>query len=241
MAMILFQFPDIPGVTCAFGDRGNNVATNASDGRVFLFGKLAEKGVNAWSECRQVHKDHLLVEPSPTYPAPQAATICEADGLMSSCPGQALMIKTADCQPILLTDSSGAHIMALHAGWRGNRIDFPGTAVRAFCRQYGLRPEHVWAVRGPSLGPGAAEFVNFDAEWGPDFQQWYCPATGKMDLWKLTASQLEAAGVPARQIYSLDICTYANADSWFSWRRDKSEGRQASLIWIRPAGGRAGK
>ena len=87
-------------------------------------------------------------------------------------------------------------------------------------------------MRGPSLGPARAEFVNFEREWSDGFRPWFDPATRTMDLWGLTRRQLQRAGLPERQIYGLDLCTASNNGQFFSYRREKRSGRQASLIWI---------
>jgi copper oxidase (laccase) domain-containing protein len=58
-----------------------------------------------------------------------------------------------------------------------------------------------------------------------------------MDLWALARHQLESAGVPARRILGLDLCTFDNAEEFFSYRQFRrngmEDGRQASFIWIR--------
>ena len=159
----------------------------------------------------------------------------DADGIATTRPGLALMVKTADCQPILIAHESGRYVMALHSGWRGNRQDYPRLAVLEFCERYGLDPAELWAVRGPSLGPAASEFTNFEAEWGAEFQRWYDGRN--MDLWTMARDQLASAGLLPRRILGLDICTYANCGEYFSYRQfcrnSLADGRQASLIWIR--------
>lgn len=239
-----FQFPGILSVHCLFGDAGdgnislagdNSLADAAANRRRF-FDLAAKSGLGAWSELKQVHGDKIIVDPEATVIDARPDSLPQADGLTTNRPGLGLMIKTADCQPILLTDSQGRRIMAIHAGWRGNRADFPGRAVKRFCEIYDLEPGDILAARGPSLGPNAAEFVNFDSEWGPQFSSWL--KNGAMDLWALTRFQLEQAGVPGRQIYEIDICTYDNSESWFSWRRSRSGRRQAALIWIKQSGER---
>lgn len=222
---------------------GGNISFNAGDdpaataaARAALLACLRPRGLHAWAEVRQVHGDVMVDEP----PAPPAAALPdyrmagapEADGMLTSTPGRGLLIKTADCQPVLLAHRSGRHVAALHVGWRGNRCDFPASGVRRFCALRGLDPADIFAVRGPSLGPARAEFVNFAQEWGESFRPWLDAATLRMDLWSLTRSQLERAGVPPRQIFGLDICTSLNADRFFSHRHDPRSGRQASLIWI---------
>lgn len=242
MGVIQFQFPGIPNARCVFTGRegagyGGNISFEAGDNpqdvrlrRQRIFSGFADQGLSAWRECRQVHGDAIIVDPDPSDPLALPGNLVEADGMMTETPGLGLMIKTADCQPVLFADAAGRHIMAIHAGWRGNRINFPASAVARFCGRYNLKPEEVYAVRGPSLGPSAAEFTNFESEWGEEFRQWL--HGGKMDLWALTRRQLEEAGIPGSQIYGIDICAWLNCDSWFSHRRDNRTGRQAAIIWI---------
>ena len=98
--------------------------------------------------------------------------------------------------------------------------------------RYGLAPEEFLAVRGPSLGPGAAQFIRFEEEFGEAFRPYFDYRTQRLDLWRLTRDQLTTAGLRRDRIYSLDLCTH-DLPEFFSYRRDKSTGRQASLIWIK--------
>ena len=242
--LIRFQFPNLANVHCVFQGRDLENADDPLAGNIsFMQGqdpaevRAARASLKArigcdkpmrWRECRQVHGDKIIKDPCMLdYAEPP-----EADGMMSAQPACVLMIKTADCQPILFAAASGKYIMAIHAGWRGNRMNFPGKAVKAFCNAYGISPRDIYAVRGPSLGPAKAEFINFSSEWGIEFSAWYNESSKCMDLWKLTQRQLMNAGVPEKQIFGLDICTAANDDLFFSYRRDHKCGRQASLIWM---------
>lgn len=247
VSYIPFVFPGVPQVRCAFQTRaggvslgafgGGNISFNVHDdpahvaaNRRSLLESLRPQGMTAWAELMQVHGDGFVFEPE-AVPCETSVT-AEGDGMATARPGLALLIKTADCQPILIAHKSGAYIAAMHAGWRGNRCDFPITGVARFCERYGLEPHDLLAVRGPSLGPGKAEFVNFDREWGEPYRPWF-DADGKtMDLWGLTRSQLERAGLLPRNIYGLDLCTAGNNGQFFSYRCARSSGRQASLVWI---------
>ena len=155
----------------------------------------------------------------------------KGDGLATDKPGIGLLIKTADCQPILLAHRSGRFVAGIHAGWRGNRCDFPGSGVRRFCEHYGVEPRELLAVRGPSLGPARAEFINFESEWGDAFRPWFDAGSRTMDLWGLTRWQLEQAGLLPRNIYGIDLCTASCNRQFFSYRCVKASGRQASVIW----------
>ena len=242
---IFFSFPAVPGVRCAFQTRTAGMGAGAyARGNISLVvGDEAEAtatnraalasdlGLDGVLELSQVHGDRLLFEAdSAALLQPRTAPALEGDGLADSRPGLGLLIKTADCQPLFFAHESGRYIAGLHVGWRGNRINFPASALRLFCDRYGCKPHEVLAVRGPSLGPGAAEFVNFEQEWGADYAPWFDRARRCMDLWRLTRSQLEAAGMAAERIFALDLCT-ASLPLFFSYRRDRVTGRQANLVW----------
>lgn len=182
-------------------------------------------------ELRQVHGSDIVFEPDVVPPATPSLLV-EGDGMASTVPGRALLVKTADCQALLLAHESGACVAALHVGWRGNRANFPGLAVRRLCEHYGLRAGDFLAVRGPSLGPAAAQFVHFDAEWGPDFLPWYDHQRRTVDLWSLTRTQLLEAGLREERVFALDLCTHSLPQHFFSYRRNRVCGRQAAIVMI---------
>ena len=188
-------------------------------------------GFREWVELKQVHAKEMLINPGASDPAYEA--VHEADGSCTMTPGLALCIKTADCQPVLLAHKDGCAIAALHVGWRGNAIEFIQSGVAAFCRAYSLLPKDVLAVRGPSLGPSEAEFVNFSREWPEKFSPWFNEQSKRMNLWALTRAQLLEAGLENDNIYGLDLCTRLLSDygTFFSYRAGHA-GRQVSLIWI---------
>lgn len=242
--LIPFIFPGLPQVRCAFSTRLGGVSAGpfASANMSFDVGDdpahvLANRqalqealGIATWTECKQVHGEVTIFDPE--FGGTDAPGSVEADGLATTQAGRGLVIKTADCQPVLIAHKGGGHILALHVGWRGNRIGFIGTALGQFCEQYSLQPGDLLALRGPSLGPAASEFVNYDTEWGQDFAQWYDARTRHVDLWQLTRDQLLAAGLPAAGLYSLDLCTACLPSHFFSYRSEKTTGRMANVMWI---------
>ena len=229
---ISFSFPGLPQIKCVFTTRETgNVSLldrNGEDREKALLARerlFASLKVDSWSELKQVHGDMLVCNSGPTEV--DAAGETEADGHATDAKNHALMVKTADCQPILLAHPDG-YVGAVHAGWRGNVLEFPRTAVELFCKRYGLNPADVRAVRGPSLG--YAEFVNFSREWPSSFTPWFDSSTNCVDLWSLTRQQLRDAGLKNGNIYGVDFCTYSQNESFFSHRRGDT-GRQVGIIW----------
>lgn len=234
MNCIPFAFPGLPQVGCAFGTAAANISfKDAPDPNAVIEARRAlqdELGFSAWQSLRQVHGVHMIFEPEwDTLDRPSIET---GDGMAETRPGRALVIKTADCQPVLLAHESGRHIAALHVGWRGNVADFCGRGVRTFCLRYGLDPRELFAVRGPSLGPGESEFTAFAEEFGEPFRPYFDHRVSRVDLWRLTRDQLLAAGLDRDRIFGLDLCT-KSLPLFFSYRRDRTAGRQASIIWIK--------
>ncbi|ACV68349.1 polyphenol oxidase family protein [Desulfohalobium retbaense] len=238
--IIPFAFPSLPMVRAAFTTRiggssegpfsQGNISFDVADTRERVqanrLALRARCGFDELTEAKQVHGTALLSVDGPLAPD------VEADGLITTAPGRALCIKTADCQPVLLAHTSGQAVAALHVGWRGNRANFPATGLARFCATYDLAPEEVLAVRGPSLGPGCSEFVHFDREWGPEFASYYDSGRKTVDLWRMTEDQLCSAGLRREHIFRLDLCTFSLPSFFFSYRRERTCGRQAGLIWI---------
>ncbi len=228
-----FSFPGVDKVRCCFSTR--------KDGDLSI-GRLAEgsgrnrqiirksAGFSFWADAQQVHGTTLLqaVGRQDVATPPE----CEADGLYTTEPNTGLVIYTGDCQPLLFARKDGKAVAAIHVGWRGNAANFPGTAVARLCQQFACGPEDLVAVRGPSLGPSASEFVNFHQEWPAEFLPWFNPLDKRVNLWALTAWQLRQAGLKDDSIFQLDLCTYTMNDWFFSYRRNKEKQRQAGVIWI---------
>jgi copper oxidase (laccase) domain-containing protein len=111
---IPFAFPGLPGVGVAFQTRYGGVSRPPYDESNISFDvgddpaavaanrrALAEwLGVSWWQECRQVHGREMIFDPEPARVDDTDRPV--ADGLATCLPGQALVIKTADCQPVLL-------------------------------------------------------------------------------------------------------------------------------------------
>lgn len=252
LGIIGFRFPGLPGelanVSCAFTTRrgggsqgpfaGGNLSFDVGDDPARVAANRRELaralGLSAFCELRQVHGDALHLDPAPvdTDGFCSGPAELEGDALATATPGVGLCIKTADCQPILIAHAGGRFVAALHAGWRGNVLDLPGSAVARLCDHYRVRPAELYAARGPSLGPQAAQFTSFEAEFGEGFRPYFEPRGQTVDLWRLTRDQLAQAGIPASQIFGLDLCTLSNPADFFSYRAARATGRQMSLIWL---------
>jgi polyphenol oxidase len=160
-----------------------------------------------------------------------------ADASISTRPGVVCAIQTADCLPVLLSDTAGRVVGAAHAGWRGLANGVLQNTV-AMMRDAGA--EDVLAWLGPAIGAqrfevGADVFDAFVARDGGMASAFKPIASreGKYlaDIYLLARKTLAATGVT--RVAGGDLCTVTDAQRFYSYRRDGTTGRMASLIWIK--------
>lgn len=153
------------------------------------------------------------------------------DALITDVPGKSLVIQTADCQAVLIYDPVRKAVANLHSGWRGSIRNIIGLTVQAMIKEFNSDPKNLLAGIGPSLGPCCAEFIHYRAEIPKAFWP-YKNRTDCFDFWAMSKDQLTEAGIPENHIVSSDLCTRCRTDLFFSYRKEKSTGRFASVIGI---------
>ena len=124
----------------------------------------------------------------------------------------ALLLRFADCQPILLYDPVRHALGLVHAGWRGVALGIARRAVEAMQEAFGTQPKDLVAGLGPAIGPCcytvghevAAAMGYALPDWS-QVMQVEGEATWRLDLSAANAQLLAAAGV--RQIEAADLCT----------------------------------
>lgn len=154
-----------------------------------------------------------------------------ADAVITDIRGHLLMIQTADCQPVMLYDPVCRAAGNVHAGWRGSAADIIGKTVEQMTIRFGASPKDILAGIGPSLGPCCAEFRNYPRELPPAFWR-HRIGLHHFDFWAISRSQLMAAGIRPQNIYVSRYCTRCRPEWFFSFRRRRRTGRQASIIGL---------
>ncbi len=160
----------------------------------------------------------------------------DADASYSKLANVVCATMTADCLPVLLCDTKGTVVAAVHAGWRG----LCDGVIEAAVHEMAVPASEVLAWLGPAIGPQSFEvgddvrtqFIAVDPRashaFKPHADKWLC------DLYLLAKQRLQSVGVS--QIYGATIntefCTYSEGERFYSFRRDNVTGRMASLIWL---------
>lgn len=153
----------------------------------------------------------------------------EADAVIGR--GETIAVLTADCLPILLCAETGSELAAIHGGWRG----LAAGIIDATLSKMQTPLDELLAWLGPAISQPAFEvgaevreaFLERDTEAGACFEP---NDRGRLqaDLYGLARKQLRAAGVSA--VYGGGWCTFADAERFFSYRRDGQCGRMATFV-----------
>lgn len=178
-----------------------------------------------FARMHQVHGADVVTVAEPTTGTPVVS-----DAVLTAQSGLGLMVRVADCVPVLLADVARGLVAAVHSGRPGTALDVVSATAEAL-RAEGATDLVAWigphvcgrcyevpeALRDEveALVPGTAATTS----WG----------TPSLDLTAGVLSQLAARGV---DVLHVGGCTLEDP-SLHSYRRDgAASGRLAGLVWI---------
>jgi YfiH family protein len=205
------------------GSHVGDDAAAVAENRRLLKAALQLPAEPVW--LNQVHGANVVVANSQASPP-------TADASVAHSAGQVCVVLTADCLPVLFCDRQGTRVAAAHAGWRGLAGGVFGATIRAL----DVPPSQLLAWLGPAIEPEAFEvgaevreqFLALNPDNAAAFQS---NARGRWqaDLYRLARNELARLGV--NEVFGGGLRCYADAESFFSYRRDSRTGRMAALIW----------
>ena len=152
------------------------------------------------------------------------------DGLVTEASDLALMVKIADCIPIILFDPVKKVFALVHSGWPGTLQAIGQKALEVMMSQYDVRPSDLLIAYGPALSMEDfqvqedvySRFQPFEAIHPQAFRQedehhWLIDTKG------INQERFLAMGVPLEQQYDVAVST-KQALGCHSYRRDGREG-----------------
>jgi YfiH family protein len=187
----------------------NAIFTNSKDGSISeVLNKLKFK---EFSEMHQTHSDYFLkIDSAGTF---------NSDALVTSKKNLPLVVKTADCLPILATD--GELVAAIHAGWRGLQNKIIEKSTNNFSK------ENLKVVVGPHAQSCCYEIKDDVAVYFENFIEF---RNGRKYL-SMKDFVKQYFGTNKIENEVSEICTICNPD-YFSYRENGTKKRQFGLIWI---------
>jgi polyphenol oxidase len=196
---------------------------------------LAAIGAPGWPimKLKQVHSG-IVADIDDTSAANDAV---EADATITNVKGVMLAVQTADCVPILVSDSHGTAVAAIHAGWRGTAALIAETTILRLREKFAIQPQDLIASIGPHIGVCCYEVGNDVVErMNPAMfesrPEWTKP---HLNLAMANRQQLMDAGLVQDNIEISTLCTRCRTDLFHSYRRDGNKmGHMLSVIGITP-------
>ena len=142
------------------------------------------------------------------------------DALITNAANVMLVIRTADCVPLVLLDEQAHICAAVHAGWKGTLENVTAETVAAM-RRLGASTERIRAWVGPAVSEKCYEV---DADLMARFQERYgnlgrFSNDMKLDLSELNVLQAVETGIPSEFIARSNLCTYSLKHLFHSHRR----------------------
>jgi polyphenol oxidase len=168
----------------------------------------------------QIHSPDVVVADEPWTREDRP----RADAIVTRVPHLAIGVSTADCGPLLFADSEAGVIGAAHAGWRG-ALTGVIEATLAAMERLGADRSRIAAALGPTIrqpnyevGP---EFVERFLAADPGNARFFSPSHRQghamFDLAGYIAERVARAGIT--EFEDLGLCTYAEPERFFSYRR----------------------
>lgn len=169
----------------------------------------------------QKHTDKIVIYPS-------SDSFEYADAIITKERKVGLLIRHADCQAALLYDPIKKVIAAVHAGFRGQALEIYEKTIKKMCEQFGCSRENIKVATSPSLGLGCSEFINYKTEFPSHLHRFY--KEGFMDLKKMAEESFLQSGILQTHLDINGECTMCNTSRCYSYRKDRTIARMASLI-----------
>ncbi|GAB4521453.1 MAG: peptidoglycan editing factor PgeF [Anaerolineales bacterium] len=199
------------------GDERSRVLENIRLG-LQAFGRTPQQVYDVW----QVHGREVICARSPR----NGADYAQADAILTDTPGLTLMMRFADCVPVMLYDPRQRVGGLVHAGWQGTVAGVVQAAVERMTAVYGSRPADILAGIGPSIGPdhyqvGENVIERVRQTFGTQCDDVLQTVNGgtHFDLWQANRLLLEAVGV--RHIEIAGLCTACDLTHWYSHRQER--------------------
>ena len=167
-------------------------------------------GIEYIASMNQTHSDVItLVKSSEVY---------DSDGIYTEKSKLGLVVQTADCMPILLSDKK--RIGAIHSGWRGLKNNIVGKAIRKF------DVNNLSIAIGPHAQSCCYEVKEDVRKYFND----YTELRGGMFFLNMSQVLKNLSEEEGFQVEISSICTICN-NSYNSYRENKTTRRQFGVIW----------
>jgi len=184
-----------------------------------------------WLE--QVHSNKVVHADAPVATG-SVPGLLWADASISTTEGVVCAVLTADCLPVFFCNNSGTEVAVAHAGWRGLHAGIITNTVKMMQAS----ADEIQVSLGPAIGAqifevGEEVFHTFSKKNSLNKTAFIATKKGSYlcDIYQLARIELQSLGID--KISGGDYCTHSENHRFYSYRRQQTTGRMASLIWLR--------
>jgi polyphenol oxidase len=244
----LFQFQNLsqsPGIYHFISSRKNGVSKPPFESLNLGYGTIDHVGnvrsnwkilseatqipLNSFVIAHQIHQGNVVVADQSTLRGAWAnpdLEIQNTDAFITKEKNICLIVKAADCVPILIYDPELHVVAAIHAGWRGTVRSVTANTIATLINDFKCKPENLIIGIGPSIGSccyetGAEVEEAVLKKWGTS-DKFLIKSKDTLkthfDLWYANSYELLRMGVRTENIEIAGICTKCNSDIYFSSR-----------------------
>lgn len=203
-----------------------------------LFTELGMAGLAPFL-VKQIHSG--IVMEITEQSTPQTTNSIQADAMITAIPNRALIIRTADCLPVIAISSNPKAVGIAHAGWRGICAGVLQNMLKVMRDAYNIESTSLQIIFGPAIRQVSyqvgEEVIEAYLKAYPDDHSCYHAdsVAGKyrFSLQKAAIHQLTLVGVRTDNIHDLEIDTAKHVELCYSYRREgQNAGRMLSMVWM---------
>jgi YfiH family protein len=223
--------PPYQSFNCAY----KTVDPHAPQNREALFTALGLKGA-ATRILNPCHGDKIAIVTEADWSAHPHDVLIGTDAALTRTPGTYFVMSTADCLPVLLTDTHCQFAGIVHLGWRNIVAGFMNKVLDTVQQQLGIDPTTLRAAIGPSIYPCCYVYENpiqkEDLFWQPYLKRLDSDRYA-IDLVSPVKAQLLSAGIAPDNLFEAGICTGCHNDQFFScYLEGHTSGRFPTVVGL---------
>jgi len=196
-------------------------------------------GIKQLYEMDQVHGRKIKIIRNKDVNKIKNNIISNTDGLITNVKNIFLMVKTADCFPIILFDPIKKVIGVLHVGKKGLEENILLNGIKKLIKYFGVKPENILVGIGPGIYRCCYKYKkNFQENsliW-KTFLKKENNQYKSLDLFGFIINQLAKLGIKKENIESANICTACSSQYFSHFRclqKKQKEGRFATIIGMK--------
>ena len=208
------------------------VSVNNGDGYIESFFNSINMSINKAVFMNQTHSTNIKKITKFNYLFYRSKNLVKnTDAMITNKANMPLVVRTADCLPIVLYCKSKNVIAVIHAGWAGVLSNIIEKTVQLMIQDYKVDANNIYAYIGPRI-------LMEDYEVGVEVANKFNNKIKKGDSWFVdiageATQQLLKLGLKEDNIEDSELGTYSD-ERFFSYRKDKNKsGRILTLAMIK--------